>query len=233
VVHDMTADRGAALTSDGRGNAAVVEFWRPLMWSAIVGGMVVALGTQLILTLLGVGLGMAMADPASNPGASAEGIGMGAVAWLFISGIISFGAGGFVAGCMSGVIRTGGGATHGIVAWSLAAVFGATVTALAGSTALGGAAAGMGAVMKSTDMRMPYVSGTHIATDPRTGGPLDTPETRAAAEEAAEAAAKTALWTGAAFLASMLAAGAGGAMGRRGHVKFFPAATHSGRVGTV
>lgn len=131
------------MANERNGNVSMIEFWRPLVWSAIVGGMVTALGIQLIFTLLGVGIGAALANP--NSAGDASSMSGGAIAWLFISGIVSFAAGGFVAGCMSGVIRTGGGALHGIVAWSLAAVFGATVATLAGATAAGGAAAGAGA----------------------------------------------------------------------------------------
>jgi hypothetical protein len=232
MAHDMIGDRGAGVVSDGRGNAALVEFWRPLVWSAIVGGAVAALGIQIILTLLGVGLGAAMTNPASDAsGADAEGAGMGAVAWLIASGVISFGIGGFVAGCMSGVIRTGGGAMHGVLAWALAAVLGATVTAMAGSAALGGLATGAGAAVNASAFQQTIDRSGQLGSDTARAEPTEA-EARAAAERAAEAAARAALWTGVAFLLSMVSAGIGGTLGRRGHVKFFPEAVDrpSGRL---
>lgn len=238
------SDRGVATEVDSRGNVGLVEYWKPLMWSAIFGGMVAAMGVQVILTLLGVGLGAAMANPASEPWADndARGMGIGAVVWLILSGIISFGIGGYVAGCMSGVIRTGSGALHGMLAWALAAVVGTTVTALAGSATLGGAAAGAGAGaggMAGT-MRAPYIamgSGTPrepvSATDGRTDGAArqgtvspdgNTPrvseaDARIAAEKAAKGVARVSLWTGLAFVLSMLAATAGGVAGRKAPFK--------------
>lgn len=228
-------DRGVAISRSG----GVVEFWRPMIWSAIVGGTVVALGVQLILTLLGVGLGMAMIDPLrdAEPGRNA---GIGAVVWLVVSGLISFGIGGWVAGHMSGVLRTGSGALHGVAAWALAAVLGAGVTALAGAPVLGGAAAGAGAAApaaeryaSTTTAGAPTPAGgaagavadslsTAAGVSPAgrsapgaTGRPMTEAEARQAADDARRAMARASLWTGVAFLLSMIAAGVGGTIGRK------------------
>lgn len=232
------SERGVATEVDSRGNVGLVEYWKPLMWSAIFGGMIAAMGVQVILTLLGVGLGAAVTNPASEPWADsdARGMGIGAVIWLILSGIISFGVGGFVAGKMSGVVRTGSGALHGMLAWALAAVVGTMVTALAGSATLGGAAAGAGAGAGGVagTMRAPYIalgSGREPVTDAtRTDGTTrttvvspdgNTPrvseaDARLAAEKAAKGVARVSLWTGLAFVLSMLAATAGGMAGRKG-----------------
>ncbi|HZW07418.1 MAG TPA: hypothetical protein VFF65_09855 [Phycisphaerales bacterium] len=229
-------------------SGSLIEFWRPLIWSAIVGGTVTALGIQLIFTLLGVGIGAALANP-NTVDDPASALGGGAIAWLFISGIVSFAAGGFVAGCMSGVIRTGGGALHGIVSWALAAVFGATIATLAGATTMGGAAAGAGAMggMSAQYAGAPFAvvpRGIDAPASPGTSGAATSPaagaalrpmlvdrygrelteaEARALADQASSAVAKAALWTAAAFIASMVASAIGGTLGRRGHVRFIPA----------
>lgn len=232
---DLIESRAAAIATDSDGHTSLKEFWKPLIWPAIIGGMVIAMGIQIILTLFGVGLGAAVTNPASG-GADAREMGIGAVIWLILSGIISFGVGGYIAGSMSGVLRTGGGAIHGILAWALAAVLGATLTALAGSATMGGAASGAGAAMSNIDVTGPIAG----LTDSNAGGLIapdqarsegegstqagaaaraaDSPEARVAAEEAAEAVAQVSMWTGVAFLLSMLSAAAGGVIGRKGHV---------------
>lgn len=214
---DGASERGAAVLFDGRGNAAVMEFWRPVIWSAVLGGAVAALGVQLILSLFGIGIGAALMDPWYDV---ADEIGVAAAIYTIISGMLSFGLGGWVAGRMSGVLRTGSGALHGVLAWAAAAVFGATVATLAGSAPLGGALSGAGMVASSS---VGPAVGTPVDRT-RTGAAPASPgdimmtdaERRAAAEEAADGLARVALLTGGAFLLSLIAAGVGGTLGRHG-----------------
>jgi hypothetical protein len=66
----------------------------------VLAGVVVALVTQLILNLLGIGIGAATLDPAAgaaeNPAASTFSVGAGI--WFAISGIVASLAGGYAAG---------------------------------------------------------------------------------------------------------------------------------------
>ena len=207
-------DRGVAI-----GGGGFVEFWKPLVWTAIVGGAVAALGVQLIFTLLGVGVGAALMDPIADPGESRD-IGMGPILWLVISGIISFGIGGWVAGYTSGVLRTGSGAMHGVASWAFAAVFGATVTALAGAPVLGGAFSGIGASDRNNVVRTEPREGAAPGSDRDTryfiaGREVTEAEARQAADDAREELAKASLATGLAFLLSLVASGVGGTLGRR------------------
>lgn len=204
------------------GNRGLYEFWKPLSWSAIVGGAVTALAIQVILTLLGIGLGLAMVNPMTDAD-PARGMGTAAIIWLIVSGIISFGAGGWVAGHMSGVLRTGSGFIHGAAAWSLAAVFGVVITALAGSSVVGGVAAGAGAAAPTAQSAMASTPpGTRFSTaadgtvrwTDTYGRPMTETEVRTAADDARKAAAHAALWTGVAFLLSMVAGGFAGHLAR-------------------
>lgn len=223
----LVTDRG--ILSDRGG--AIAEYWRPFVWSALFGGMITALGVQIIFTLFGIGIGLALGSPNAavtdaTPYPSIE-LGIASVLWLVVSGIISFGLGGWVAGRMSGYLRTGTGAMHGVAAWALAAVFGATVTAFAGAPVLGGAAAGAGAFSSGIGMQgnarqaLVQERGAPDQTSVAAGQAdeyrttLTAAELNTQAEQARRAAAKAALFTGAAFLLSMLAAGAGGTLGRK------------------
>jgi hypothetical protein len=89
-------------------------------WGAVLAGVVVSLVTQLILNLLGVGLGAATLDPAAgaagNP--SATGFSVGAGIWWALSGLIAAAAGGYTAGRLAGRPQESTAGWHGLTAWA-------------------------------------------------------------------------------------------------------------------
>jgi hypothetical protein len=87
-------------------------------WGAIFAGVVVTLVLQVMLTMLGVGLGMATLDPASGDNPAASTFSITAAIWWFISGIIAAFAGGYVAARMSGRTVPTTGAFHGLTTWA-------------------------------------------------------------------------------------------------------------------
>jgi hypothetical protein len=119
-------------------------------WGAVLAGVVLALVTQLILNLIGIGIGASTFDPASNANPSATTFSIGAGIWWIISGIIAALVGGYTAGRLAGQPRKTSGGWHGLTAWALAtlvmfallttavgAIVGGafwTLTSLAGST---------------------------------------------------------------------------------------------------
>jgi hypothetical protein len=90
-------------------------------WGAVLAGVVVALVTQLVLNLLGVGVGAATLDPYAgadeNPSASSFSIGAGI--WFAVSGILAAGAGGYTAGRLAGRPKESTAGWHGLTAWAL------------------------------------------------------------------------------------------------------------------
>lgn len=89
-------------------------------WGAVLAGVVVALVAQLILNMIGVGVGAATLDPSAgadqNP--SASGFSIGAAIWWTLSGILASLAGGFTAGRLSGEPKETSAAWHGLTAWA-------------------------------------------------------------------------------------------------------------------
>jgi hypothetical protein len=106
---------------------------RYLSWSAIAAGLVVALVCQILLTMLGVSIGAATINPTqeSNP---AEGLGVGAGIWWFVTGLVSLFVGAYVAGRVSGVARKKTGALHGFLMWCTATA----LTFMVAGTVMGG-----------------------------------------------------------------------------------------------
>lgn len=112
-----------------------------IAWGAVLAGAVVMLVTQLILNLLGIGIGAATLDPAAgageNPSASTFSIGAGI--WFALAGILAALAGGYAAGRLAGKPKESTAAWHGLTAWALTTlvVFYLLTTAVGGL--LGGA----------------------------------------------------------------------------------------------
>jgi hypothetical protein len=92
-------------------------------WGAIVAGVVAALLVQMLLSLLGLGVGLAgfqvIGDVTGEMGATATvaGLSMQAAIWWVASGLVGAFAGGIVAGRLCGSARHSTAAWHGFVAW--------------------------------------------------------------------------------------------------------------------
>ena len=109
------------------------NYTRRISWGAIIAGLIVALVTQIVLTMLGVAIGAATIDPLQEQ-RPLEGLGTGAAIWWVVSSLISLFLGGCVAGRLAGVPRKGDGALHGIIMWGTATL----ITLLLAGTALSG-----------------------------------------------------------------------------------------------
>jgi hypothetical protein len=88
-------------------------------WGAIFAGVVVALVTQVLLTMLGAGIGIATLDPATGDNPAASSFSIAAGIWYTLSGIIAAFVGGYVAARMSGKTLPTTGAFHGLTTWAL------------------------------------------------------------------------------------------------------------------
>ena len=105
-----------------------------ISWGAVFAGVVVSLAVQLILNMLGVGVGASTIDPLAGENPSVKGFSIGAGLWWTVSGIIAAFAGGHVAGRLAGKPRESTTSWHGLVAWAMATlvVFYLLTTALGG-----------------------------------------------------------------------------------------------------
>ncbi len=95
---------------------------RRMSWGAVLAGVAILLVVQLLLSLLGVGLGLTAVDPAAaaadNPSPTTFSITAG-VYWV-VSGIIATAIGAWAAGRLAGVPDRTHGTLHGVVTWSVA-----------------------------------------------------------------------------------------------------------------
>lgn len=115
------------------------ERTRRISWGAIIAGVVMALVVQLLLSLLGIGIGASSIDPLSETNPTA-GVATGAGIWFAVSLLIALFVGGLVAGRAAGIFRRTDGLLHGLVAWGLTVLLmfyllSTTVGGLIGGTA--------------------------------------------------------------------------------------------------
>lgn len=101
-----------------RPRAGRLDFAKRISWSAVFAGVLVAIVTQMLLSLLGLGIGLGTIDPVEeqNP---AAGLGIGSAIWYIVTSLISLFIGGWVAGRLASAPRLFDGVIHGILTWSL------------------------------------------------------------------------------------------------------------------
>lgn len=136
MAHNVASVEGGVISHLGRRAS----------WSAIFAGVVIAVAVQLVLGILGTGIGLSMVDPTdgSTPGAAGFGIGAG-IYWL-ITTVIALGAGGYVAARMSGVTERFDALVHGLVVWGVTLLLTLYLLTSAVGGIIGGAFRTVGAV---------------------------------------------------------------------------------------
>lgn len=132
---------------------------RRTAWGAIFAGVAIALGTMILLELLGLGIGLATIDPASGDMPSGTTLGIGAAVWWLLATVIALFAGGWVTGRLGGFARRENGTLHGLVVWGLATVLMFTLTLSALGRVVGGAFGALGSAVEATGGVVAEVAG--------------------------------------------------------------------------
>lgn len=110
-----------------------------ISWAAVFAGVILAMVIQLMLSMLGTGIGMSTVDPlqGETPGASA--LGLGAGIWWAVSSLIALFVGGWVASHLAGIPRKVDGVLHGLLTWGLSTLIILYLLGTALGSVLGGA----------------------------------------------------------------------------------------------
>lgn len=200
-------------------------------WASVFGGVMVALGFLLLMTALGVAVGISAAQPGETDTGA---LGTGAGIWAGVSLLLALFIGGWVATRIGAIFDGTTGFFEGALVWIVSVLLmlylaSSGIGMLAGGAfkLVGGAAQALGSVVQST----PEMSGSvdqmiqrlkdpktaeHIAA--ATGMPAS--EVQAAEAEEMKPQATRAAWiTFGALLLSLLAAVLGAMAGRRNPLK--------------
>jgi hypothetical protein len=90
-----------------------------ISWGAVLAGVVVGLVVQLILNMIGVGIGAATFHPMTGDNPEASTFSIVAAVWWTVSGIIAAFVGGLAAGRLAGKPKESTAGWHGLTAWAL------------------------------------------------------------------------------------------------------------------
>lgn len=115
-------------------------------WGAIIAGALLALIIQVLLTILGIGIGAANIHPMTGDNPDASTFSIVSAIWYGVSSLIAAFAGGFIASRMSGHPLAQSGALHGLTSWALTTLVLLYLLTTAIGGLVGGALNGLGAV---------------------------------------------------------------------------------------
>ncbi|MEW6469808.1 MAG: hypothetical protein AB1458_12840 [Bacteroidota bacterium] len=103
------------------------KLWIPfgkISWAAILAGVVVTTVSQMLLSLLGVGIGLATLDPlGGESGAEAGGLAVGSIVWWSATMLVSLFLGGLTTGKMYQTRSLTYLTWHGLLTWCAFTVF--------------------------------------------------------------------------------------------------------------
>ena len=120
-----------------------------ISWGAVFAGAIIGLVVQLILNMVGIGIGLSTVDAVAGDSPSVSSISIGAGLWWVISGIVAAGIGGYLAGRLSGKPSHSTTAYHGLIAWAVSTLIVVYLVSSAASGLIGGAVSGATSVLGS------------------------------------------------------------------------------------
>ncbi|MEJ7687472.1 MAG: hypothetical protein WKG52_11010 [Variovorax sp.] len=228
--HNADGDNSAPGERISSSSYSSAQAWRRVSWGAIVAGVVIALVVQLVLSLLGAGIGLSTIDPLRNSSPDAATFGIGAGVWWVASSAVALFAGGWVAAHLAGAPDKTDASLHGLLTWGLATIVAVYLVASAVGAAVSGGASMLGTAATASagaggsiaDAAKRQLGGADVSVESikneaqqrlaqaagqaPTGAPVATEEQKAAAEaKARQAADATAKRSSQAALAVLLA----------------------------
>jgi hypothetical protein len=135
-------------------------------WGAVFAGTVLALATQIILNMLGIGIGAATLHPGSGANPAASTFSIGAGIWFAVSAIIATFIGAYASGRLAGKPKESTAGWHGLTTWALSTlVIFYLLTTTIGSI-VGGTLSSLGSVAGTVGQTAAQVAGQPGRPDP-------------------------------------------------------------------
>jgi hypothetical protein len=117
--------------------------------AAIFGGVIVVVAVQLLLSLLGAGIGLGSVDTNAGSTPTASTLGIGAGIWWAISSCLALFAGGYVTAWLAGIETSFDGMLHGLVTWGIATLLTLWLLTSAIGGAIGGGFSALSGIMSA------------------------------------------------------------------------------------
>jgi ABC-type transport system involved in multi-copper enzyme maturation permease subunit len=178
---------------------------RYVTWGPIWAGAAVAIGVHVLLSVLGMAVGLSVA---AGTEVSGQGITISVGIWMIISALAALFVGGWIAGFLSSPRSPGHGAVHGFIMWCVVTALSAVLLTSTGSALASG---GLSALGQNVRVNQPAFSDEFgLGTSP-----VQSNRTQINAEKATDTTAGVAWWTFAILLLSAGAAAVGGSVNHR------------------
>jgi hypothetical protein len=127
-----------------------VHTHRRISWAAIFGGVIVVVALQLLLSLLGAGIGLGTVDTNAGSTPAASSLGIGAGIWWVVSSCLALFAGGYVTAWLAGVETRFDGILHGVVTWGIATLLTLWLLTSAIGGVIGGGFSALSGILSAT-----------------------------------------------------------------------------------
>jgi hypothetical protein len=143
---------------------------RRISWAAIFGGVILVVAIQLLLGLLGAGIGLGTVDTHAGSTPTATSLGIGAGVWWVLSSCIALLAGGYVAAWLAGIEIRFDGMLHGLVTWGIATLLTFWLLTSAIGGIIGGGFSALGSVASAagagvSDAAKPMAQAAGVSPD--------------------------------------------------------------------
>lgn len=112
---------------------------RRISWGAVLAAVALAITVQLLLSMLGIGIGMSTIDPVKGETPTMGAFSISAGVWGIVTGLIALFIGGWAAGRLAGMPQRTDGILHGLLTWSVAILISVYLLTSAVGTFVGGA----------------------------------------------------------------------------------------------
>jgi len=120
-----------------------------MSWAAIFGGVILAVTVQILLTLLGAGIGFGSIDVQSGSSPDVSTLGIGAGLWWMITSLVALAVGGYVSARLAGIETRWDGMLHGLITWGIAAMLSLYLLTSAVGGILGGGFSALGSLVSA------------------------------------------------------------------------------------
>ena len=140
-----------------------------ISWSAVLAGVAIAIIAQVLLNMIGVGIGASALNP-DGGSADATSVSAGAAVWWAVSGIIAAYIGGVAAGRLSGKPDSNTAGWHGLTTWAVTTLAMLWLLTTAVSSVVGGSLQMLGPISTTATQSLSQTAGAAAGTvDPLAG----------------------------------------------------------------
>ncbi len=119
-------------------------------WQAILAGVVLVLATQILLSLLGAGIGFNTVNTNAGSTPDAGSFGIGAGLWWVVTSCLAMFLGGYAAAWLAGNEIKFDGMLHGLVTWGIATIVTLYLLSTAVGSIVGGGFSALGSAASAT-----------------------------------------------------------------------------------